>query len=340
MILLWLIIIIIIVIVIVYLYRCDPRHKHRYIPLDDFDMLSSYYGNSPWLSVIVSIYNKQDVIRTTIDSIINNSIFEYIEVILVDDCSTDNTVNILNEYVSKYKNIKLIKHERNQSIIMTRKHGVERATGTYIHFMDGDDTLDKYFYEELLRFIVCDDYKYDVICANNINRVYKNKQAIMDTLHCKQRQNNKFDKFKQYLSKYIKYQYNGNKPFIKNGKLSKYTVYVWTKLYRNDFIKRIYGSLEDTYLNLGEDVYINYYILCNLHSYIVINNVNCYNYYLISDSISHNDNFIKNGLESIKYVKNKLNSQQYNQNVNKYIYNVINRGIKDCSRIEFSKLIN
>ena len=141
----------------------------------------------------------------------------------------------------------------------------------------------------------------------------------------------------------ILYKYNSSKPFIDNGKLSKYVVYVWTKLYRTDFIKRVFANLKDDYINLAEDVFTNYYILCSLHSYIVIDNTNTYNYYLIYDSVSHNNDFIKKGLESLRMVKNKLLSNEVNntsKRVNKYMRNVISRGIKDCSRIEITRLFN
>ena len=319
-------------------YREVDRH-HKYIPLTDYTPLKRFYGNTPLLSVIVSIYNKQDIMKTTIDSIINSSIFNYIEVILVDDCSKDNSLSIANEYANKYVNIKVISHATNQSIFMTRKHGVKQASGQYVHFMDGDDTVDKYFYEELLRFILSIGCKYDIICANNINRVYKNKQQHMYTL-CNKSTSSSLRSGGKVNNKYILYEYNnGKNPFINNGKLSKYVVYIWTKLYRTDFIKRVFANIKDTYINLAEDVFTNYYITRSLHSYIVINNVNKYNYYLVYDSVSHNDDFIKKGLESLKDVKNKLGNTN-NKQVNKYLYNVICRGIKDCSRIEITRLFN
>ena len=351
---------IVVSIVIIWLisYKCyhEVNRHHKYIPLTDYTPLKRFYGNTPWLSVVVSIYNKQDIMKATIDSIINSSIFDYIEVILVDDCSKDNSLKIANEYANKYANVKVIKHATNQSIFMTRKHGVKQASDQYVHFMDGDDTVDKHFYEELLRFMASVGRKYDIICANNINRVYKHKQQHMYTLCSKSTRETKDSKPND---KYILYEYNnGKNPFIDNGKLSKYVVYMWTKLYRTDFIKQVFANIKDTYINLAEDVFTNYYITRSLHSYIVINNVNKYNYYLVYDSVSHQCSegigcckydFIKKGLESLKDVKNKLGNtnnkeslalQSGGKQINRYLYNVVCRGIKDCSRIEITRLFN
>ena len=157
MLLLVVFIVVVISIVVIWLayHYANHNNNHNYKPLRDFTLLKHFYGYSPWLSVVVSIYNKQDIITTTIDSIINSSIFDFIEVILVDDCSKDNSLQIANEYANKYKNIRVITHSTNQSIFMTRKHGVEQAQGYYLHFMDGDDTVDKYFYEELFKLVNC-----------------------------------------------------------------------------------------------------------------------------------------------------------------------------------------
>ena len=309
-------------------YKCVPK----YIPYDDFTNLETFFDKNIWLTVIVSIYNKQDVIKNTINSVINCSVFNHIELILVDDCSSDNTVQILEEYKQKYNNIKIIKHDKNSSITMTRKHGVEQANGVYTALLDGDDTVDKYFYEELLVFIMNSNYKYDCVCANNINRIYKHKQLPLSIKWQRKWFNNYNNK--QIIYKYSSYKYT----FMNRGDLDSFPVYVWTKLYETNFIKRVYEKVpEDLYLNMAEDVYINYIITFKLHSYVVYNNYYKYNYHMEYESVSHQNNFIKKGVEGLKIAKNKLLELSFNNRVEKYFSWFLHRGFKDCIRMEIPR---
>ena len=333
MLIIWLVAIVLISLLVVGLIcvynYVDIRFVQPYSPCDDFTDWSTKLGTGPWITIVVSIFNKQDIINITLDSIVNCSIFEHTEVLLIDDCSTDNTLDILNKYAKQYNNMKVIRHKTNSGIFMTRKHGTEQATGKYIHYLDGDDTIDKYFYEELLMFIISQQDDYDVVCANNINRIYKNKSQVLTVLCSKQGNNNRI------LYKYI----SKHKSFIENGNLRKYCVYVWTKLYKTSFIKQVFANIPDTYINMAEDIFTNYFIISQIHSFVVYNNVHKYNYYLIYDSVSHNNtNFIKQGLNALKDVKHRLKQLGGNNSkTNKYIANVFNRGARDIVRIELYK---
>lgn len=94
------------------------------------------------VSVIIPIYNAEDSIEKLIKSIINQSIgFENIELIIVNDKSSDNTENIVKRYSDEYKNIKLISLEENSGAPgKPRNIGIENATADYIIFSDADDT--------------------------------------------------------------------------------------------------------------------------------------------------------------------------------------------------------
>ncbi|MDR1721890.1 MAG: glycosyltransferase family 2 protein [Methanobrevibacter sp.] len=93
------------------------------------------------ISIIIPTYNIEEFLRETVGSIINQSIgFSNIELILVDDCSTDNTRTIINDYTKKYENVLSIFLESNTGFPgKGRNLGIEAATGEYLMIMDHDD---------------------------------------------------------------------------------------------------------------------------------------------------------------------------------------------------------
>ena len=116
------------------------------------------------ISIVVPIYNAEKYLKRCIDSIINQTKKE-LEIILINDGSTDNSKKIIKEY--KDKRIKYFKNE-NQGIGKTRNFGIEKATGKYLMFLDSDDFLDKnickYLYNKCekdnLDIAICDFYRY------------------------------------------------------------------------------------------------------------------------------------------------------------------------------------
>lgn len=98
------------------------------------------------ISVIVNAYNEEKHIKKCIDSIINQN-YKNIEIIVVNDGSTDNTLNILNSY--NEPRLKIISHE-NKGLSLSRNDGIDNAKGKYIYFLDADDFIEarihiKYF---------------------------------------------------------------------------------------------------------------------------------------------------------------------------------------------------
>lgn len=100
------------------------------------------------ISVIVPIYNTEKFLRKCIESILNQTLQE-IEIILINDGSTDNSHNICLEYAEKYpEKIRYI-NNKNIGCSATRNLGIELAKGEYIAFVDSDDYIEKTMYEEL-----------------------------------------------------------------------------------------------------------------------------------------------------------------------------------------------
>ena len=100
------------------------------------------------VSIIVPIYNTEKYLPKCLDSIINQT-YQGLEIILVDDGSTDNSGKIADDYALKDKRIKVI-HQKNQGQSTARNTGLAKATGDYISFIDSDDEIKNNFIEELL----------------------------------------------------------------------------------------------------------------------------------------------------------------------------------------------
>ncbi len=115
------------------------------------------------VSVIIPVYNIDKYISKCLDSIINQSIFNDIEVIVVNDGSTDESYNICLEYSKKYNNIFLFS-QKNSGVSSARNYGMKRATGKYIIFIDGDDFIDSNYIELLL--VNMDNGQYDLVISD------------------------------------------------------------------------------------------------------------------------------------------------------------------------------
>ena len=105
----------------------------------------------PNLSIIVPVYNVQKQLRTCLDSILNQS-FKNIELIVIDDASTDNSSNIIREYAEKYKELKPFFLEKNYGVGYVRNYGITLSVGKYVGFVDGDDWIDADYYQTLMSY--------------------------------------------------------------------------------------------------------------------------------------------------------------------------------------------
>ena len=94
--------------------------------------------NTPLVSIITPSYNASSYIVETIESVLSQT-YENWEMIVVDDCSSDETLNILNKYLEKDKRIKLISNKMNMGAAQSRNRAIEISEGKYIAFLDSDD---------------------------------------------------------------------------------------------------------------------------------------------------------------------------------------------------------
>ncbi len=102
----------------------------------------------PKVSIIIPVYNAELYLRRCLDSVCNQTLKD-IEIIVVDDASTDDSWEIIQEYSKKYSNLKAVCNEKNGGESVARNKGLDLATGEYLGFVDNDDEVDLDFYEKL-----------------------------------------------------------------------------------------------------------------------------------------------------------------------------------------------
>lgn len=129
------------------------------------------------ISVIVPIYNSELYISDCIESIIMQT-HKDLEIILVDDGSTDGAGAICDEYAAKDRRISVI-HQANAGVSAARNVGLSRATGKWISFIDSDDTLDPDMYELLLQ--LAKEYDADIVHCGYKHIVGKEIRLVHDT---------------------------------------------------------------------------------------------------------------------------------------------------------------
>lgn len=122
------------------------------------------------ISVVVPVYNAEEDISNAIDSIINQTFgFENIELILVDDASTDSSKEIIKDYQRNHDNIKLVDLETNSGLPgKPRSLGIDYASAEYIIFLDSDDTYEEDAFKLLYKYIVKTDSDF-VVSSHYIN---------------------------------------------------------------------------------------------------------------------------------------------------------------------------
>ena len=130
----------------------------------------------PQVSVIVPVYNTEKYLAQCVDSILAQTLRD-IEVILVDDGSTDNSPAICDSYKSRDERIKVI-HQQNKGLSAARNAGIRIASGKYIAFVDSDDFVDCKMYECMLHLaesenvplVICTGFYYSDKDTNRISK--------------------------------------------------------------------------------------------------------------------------------------------------------------------------
>lgn len=240
---------------------------------------------SPLISVIVPVYNVEQYIEKCIDSLINQT-YKNLEIILVDDGSTDFSAEICDIFSKKDVRIKVV-HKFNEGAGKARNVALEMAQGDFITFVDSDDYLSYNTYEIIMKIFDEDssidivEYEYLICYDDNVEfKIYGNcnKKAFLTTDALQEHINNHY--FQQVI---------------------------WNKVYRKNVIEEVFFP-ENTSI---DDEYWTYLVLGNSKKLIHID-LKLYAYRQQQNSISHTLGFnartegIKAKLIRHKYVKEKF----------------------------------
>ncbi len=209
------------------------------------------------VSVIVPVYNVEKYLKRCLDSIINQTLKD-IEIICVNDGSTDGSFEILKEYSSKNSNIKII-NKQNEGLSCARNDAMKIARGEYIGFVDSDDYIDLNFFEKLY---------------------LSAKKNDADIAFCGIKRVSKYSKRYKLSFKEEKI-YNTLKEKLSGCNIPE-CCYVWNKIYKTDKLlnNNIYFEPNVYY----EDRCFTAQVLINLKKAVSVPDI-YYNYYKNKDSI-------------------------------------------------------
>lgn len=216
-------------------------------------------NNKIFISIVVPVYNIESCLNKCLDSLLNQTL-NNIEIICVNDGSTDRSLNILKEYADKDSRIKIINQE-NSGVSVARNNGIKAAQGEYILFVDSDDWLELNACEKL--YEEADITQSDVIIFSHYN-VFPNKKKIYDLSN---------DCLKTVL------KYNNIDEYIKN--IIYVPGVVWNKLYKKEFIEKFNLSFMPG-LSQSEDLLFWFDAVYNKPQISVLN-IPLYNYLNIRD---------------------------------------------------------
>lgn len=198
-------------------------------------------------SIITTVFNNEKYVKSAIGSVLNQD-FEDFEYIIVDDGSTDNTPNILDEIALNDKRIQVI-HQKNQWIYASFNNGIKAAKGEYVYILNSDDTLEK---DTLKKFAtIIEKYNPDVIYTSVlIHRCDENQNIVVfDRLNYR-----KLVKQDEFLKD--KYEYRNN--WIKLNKLKLVTnqanLYKRELMLAHPFRNDVYGADFLFNLSIANDI--------------------------------------------------------------------------------------
>ncbi len=239
------------------------------------------------VSIIVPIYNVEKYLDKCIASLVNQT-YKNCEIILVDDGSTDSSSKICDEWGKKSKKISVY-HKLNGGISDARNYGIDKSTGNFIMFVDGDDSITSDCVEYLLKILK--DYDADISIGSS-SHVYEDNFII--------KKSNKIKKEKIYL--YNKYL--GIKNMLYENTFSTGAN---MKLYK----RNLFLDVRYPVGKIFEDLFTTYKLIYKSNC-IVVSNKKIYNYLIRMNSIigsinpQKNNDFYDASVVVYKFVKNKM----------------------------------
>jgi len=200
--------------------------------------------NPPAVSVVVAVYNVEKYLTQCLDSLANQTLTN-VEIIVVNDASTDNSIEIINDYKARYPTIRVVNCGFNRGLASVRNIGMKHAKGEYIAFTDGDDWADVRMCEEMYRRASEDDA--DVLIAD-AKVFYEDSKT-----------------FGQFFDQHIRQTLDPRLRtmiFELRGepRILLLEPVAWTKIYKRSFLKEHAIQFEDG-MNSYEDMCFHFWVL-------------------------------------------------------------------------------
>ena len=285
------------------------------------------------VSIIILVYNTEQYLEKCLNSIINQTLKE-IEIICIDDKSTDNSINIIKKFQKKDNRIILIESEKNMGMGYNRDVGIKQAKGEYIGFVDSDDYINENYFYEL--YSTSKKYNSDLTKTENIEIYSKNYERKTNL----KSQNETIEEglYKFSIADFI------NSINISKQTNTKIVTTVWSKLFRREFILK--NNIKFNSIRNGEDLCFVLTVLA-FNPVIAINNKAIYNCVQRNDAevnVANKDyigNIIEISNESLKaYYQNNRKYIGYVFDIIIYmIYNTINNLYsKEALKKEYNRI--
>lgn len=222
------------------------------------------------ISVIMPFYNSEQYILRALDSIVFHSDISY-EIICVNDGSTDNSAEIVRQYMGEHPRVRLVNLKENKGLYLARLTGIRKATGKYIGFLDSDDYVSPYYFENL--YISANQDNADiavgeVICVNTEGESYiQTRCKIFPYL------NDDDPCLKDNLN--LQSNSSGNGVYSlywrQRGRCYHWHV-IWNKVYKYSMFKKCLKILsrQKSHLVMLEDFIFSSVVLSNVRGYVQV----------------------------------------------------------------------
>lgn len=222
---------------------------------------------TPLLSVIVPVYNVEKYVEQCVNSILNQT-YRNLEIICVDDGSTDKSGEIIDSLKENDNRI-ITFHKRNSGIVNTRKTGIMHASGDYVTYVDSDDWIDECMYFEMMNLALINNAD---IVTSGCFREYENNRAI-ESESLSKGVYSKESLIYDFLANMI-----GHEAFFEQN----IKVNLWNKIYRKNAILKYQMATCDG-INIGDDAAVTYPAMINANS-IIVSGKNYYHYRIRQNS--------------------------------------------------------
>jgi len=228
-------------------------------------------NKKPFLSVIVPVYNAETYVSQCIRSI-QLQTWTDLEIIIIDDGSTDNSSHICNMFAQNDKRI-MVYHIPNKGSVHARKMGVKYASGKYIGFVDSDDWIDSIMYQQMCSSalqndadtVICDVFRY----VNN-DKVLKWTQFYPAGIYTQKDAKDTIFSTMLYTGTYYEF---GFLPCV------------WNKIIRKDVIERYIYQIDEK-ITIGDDVCLTLFCLWQSEKIVYLKNQYLYFYRDTQNSIT------------------------------------------------------